>query len=66
MAIVTGPFFSTWASGSIWKGITCYPRYAKNRFVMQKYKSRSGKRYPIQDYNASVFKSRAEAAKLAG
>lgn len=61
MAKVTGPFMSLWASGSIKKTLTCNWHGQDCKFVMQIYKSRSGKRHAIQIYNSNVFKSRAKA-----
>lgn len=57
MPKVKGPFFSTWASGSLGKKITVRA-FGDNKFVIQKYKSRSGKRHEIQDLNAQVFANR--------
>lgn len=63
MAIIKGPFFSEFASGSVWKQLTVNAHYKNNRFVAQKYKSRSGKRHEIQIINAEVFASRAKSLK---
>lgn len=62
MANVTAPFFSTWASGSIFKTLNVRACFNGNKFVMAMHKQRSGKRHPIQIHNAKVFKSRIEAA----
>jgi len=61
MAIVKNPFFSTFATGSVGKCLTCNPRYNENKFTIQKYKSRSGKRHEIQIFNAQLFKKRSLA-----
>lgn len=66
MAKITGPFFSTWASGSAAKAITVRACFDDCKFVMAGYKRLSGKRHAIQIYNSEVFKSRAEVAKLGG
>lgn len=60
MVIVVAPFFSTWASGSVFKQITVRDCYQDNRFIMQKYKSRAGKRHQIQIDNAEIFKRRIQ------
>lgn len=62
MAMIKGPFFSTFATGSIGKTLTCNPRFNNNQFVMSSYKSRSGKRHQIQIENAKVFAIRIKAA----
>ena len=64
MAMVQGPMFSTWASGSIRKSFTIRWLGKGMRFVFAKYKSRSGKRHEIQIYNSSVFKDRSDAIRL--
>jgi len=58
LAVVKGPMFSTWASGSVWKLLTYSPRYDGSCFVVSKYKSCSGFRHEIQIINAEVFKQR--------
>ena len=63
MAIVTGPFLSLFATGSLGKTLTVRPQFNGNRFSMAKYKSRSGKRHQIQIDNANVFKYRMEYLK---
>ena len=63
MAKVTGPFFCSWASGSIGHALTVNWQGLKNRFIMQKYKSCSGPRTELQEHNANVFKERAEYLK---
>lgn len=58
MAIVHGPFFSLFATGSFGKTITVSALYNGNKFVIGKYKSRPGKRHQIQIDNAAIFKER--------
>lgn len=61
--MVTGPFLSSFATGSFGKILTVRWLGKGERFCMASYKSRSGKRHPIQDYNANVFKNQANAIK---
>ncbi len=61
MAKVTGPFFSTFATGSCGKTLTVSALYNGNKFVIGSYKSYAGKRHPIQIHNAKVFKERIRA-----
>ncbi len=58
MALVKGPFFSTWASGSFGKVLTVRWLGGNARFVMASYKSRSGKRHQIQINNARILGER--------
>lgn len=63
MATVTGPCFSSWASGSLAKTLT-YKWFGKGtRFFVYKYKERAGKRHPIQIQNSQIFKDRQKAIK---
>jgi len=64
MANVKGPFFSTFASGSILKTLTVNAHFKNNTFVMQMHKQRSGKRHPIQIENAQIFKERMVTASI--
>lgn len=58
MVMVTAPFFSTFASGSIKKTLTVRPLFNGNSFCMALYKQRAGKRHQIQIDNALIFKNR--------
>lgn len=64
MAKVSAPFFSSWASGSLGKKITVRA-FGDNKFVIQKYKSRAGKRHEIQDLNAAAFGQHAKLVAAA-
>jgi len=63
MAKIKAPFFSTFATGSVGKILTVTPRFNGNTFVMSSYKSRAGKRHPIQIANSEAFSKRAKAGK---
>jgi len=65
MPIVTAPFFSTWASGSVGKTINVRACFNGNKFVMAMHKQRSGKRHPIQILNSEIFKARIAATRAA-
>lgn len=65
MPKVIGPFFSAWASGSFGKVLTCYWHGQNNKFTINKMKSRSGKRHPIQILNSEIFAERNRAIKVA-
>jgi len=65
MAIITGPFFSTWASGSIGKSITVRACFNDCKFVMTGKQRTAGKRHEIQIHNSEVFKSRGQDTKKA-
>lgn len=65
MANVKGPFFSTWASGSVGKIINVRACFKGNKFVMAMHKQRAGKRSERQIYNANLFKERRIAYNLA-
>lgn len=58
MAIVKGPFFSTYASGSIAKTITSQPLHKNNKHIMKIYKRSAGKRHQIQIDNQNIFRDR--------
>lgn len=60
MAKVQSPFLGTWASGSVGKAITCRALPNGNGFIMAQYKTKSGKRHPINEKNAEVFKNRSK------
>ena len=66
MAKVKAPFFSTYATGSIGKILNVRALFDGNKFIMAMHKQRSGKRHPIQIYNASVFADRMTAVRLSG
>ena len=65
MAQVTGPFFSTWASGTIGKSITVRACNNDCSFFMAVKKRTAGKRHEIQIHNSNVFKLRALNASKA-
>ena len=60
MVLVKAPFFSTFATGSFGKTLTCRPLWNGNKFAIQMYKQRSGKRHPVQIENARIFKERMQ------
>lgn len=62
MATVQGPMFSTFATGSLNKGITFRPLWNGRGFSVAKHKWGKEKRQPIQDYNAQVFKEKRKAS----
>ena len=63
MPKVEAPFFCGWASGSIGGVLTCNWKGLNNTFIMQKHKSRSGKRHEIQIENSKIFAERMKAVK---
>lgn len=63
MAIVNGPFFGTFATGSFGKVLTVRALYEGNKFIFAQYKRYAGKRSQIQIDNAEVFRLRAESVK---
>lgn len=58
MAKVRGPFFSTFATGSIGNKLTVSACYSGNKFVMGMKKTRAGKRSDAQKLVSSKFAER--------
>ena len=61
MANVKGPFFSTWASGSVGKILNVRACFSDSKFVMAMHKQRAGKRHAIQIFNSNVFRVRMQS-----
>ncbi len=64
MAIVTGPCFSTWASGQLGKSIVFVDDIGNQQFVVKKLQMARGRPSAKQKLVRQIFADRARAAAL--